>query len=229
MRKSFRNDTEPIFDRLARYCDEFSQHPFFRAARDGEIPLPLLREFAFHQYSDSILWIPMLALMKSKAVRSARLRRAIEANIACEAGLSGVSHVQLAVDLMRSLGSAGVDEFPTSTFAESAGLWLSPGWSGLSEAEVAGWLLVAETLVPIMFAEMKGCFERLDACAVAYFAEHVSVDTDEHAAWMAEAVEEVVALYGAAAVPEVTTGMEDAWRESLQVPDLLQEKRCASR
>lgn len=230
MRTSFRNETEPIFALLDRYRAQFSEHPLFRAAQQGEIPLPLLREFAFHQYSDSILWIPMLALMKSKAVGSSRLRQAIEANIACEAGLGGVSHVQLAADLMRSLGLTGVGGFPVETFAASAGLWLSPGFAGSNEAETAGWLLVAETLVPIMFDRMRGCFERIDGCAAAYFAEHVDVDTEEHAAWMAEAVEDVVAVYGRSAVPDVTRGMEDAWQETLEVPDRIQEVlQCGSR
>src|SRR5689334_18222050 len=114
----FRNETEPIFARLEQYRADFAQHPLFAAARAGDLPPSLLREFAFHQYADSILWIPMLALMKSKAVRSARLRRAIEDNIACEAGLGATSHVQLAADLMRSLGLSGVGAFRPDTFVD---------------------------------------------------------------------------------------------------------------
>ncbi len=221
----FRNETEPIFARLDRYCAEFAQHPLFAAARAGQLPSHLLREFAFHQYADSILWIPMLALMKSKAVRSERLRRAIEDNIACEAGLGATSHVQLAADLMRSLGLSGVESFRPDTFVESASLWLSAEFSTMSEPEVAGWLLVAETLVPIMFAEMRTGFERLDGCDVTYFSEHVSVDCDEHAAWMADAVLDVIAAYGPTVVPEIIAGMEDAWHETLELPDQLEGER----
>jgi hypothetical protein len=219
--------TKPIFQRLNDYCAEFAEHPLFLAARDNRIPLPLLHEFAFYQYSDSILWIPMLALMKSKAVRSPRLRRAIEENICCEAGLGTTAHVQLAGNLLRSLGIFSVEAFPTGVYAESASWWLSHDFAEVTESETAGWLLVAETLVPIMFAEMKVCFDRLDGCDTAYFAEHVTVDTDEHSAWMAEAVEEVIGIFGPKGIPDAIAGMEDAWRETLEVPDQLCEKLLA--
>lgn len=218
----------PVFAQLDRYCAQFAEHPFFLAAHDDRIPRPLLHEFAFYQYSDSVLWIPMLALMKSKATRSERLRRAIEENIRCEAGLGGVSHVQFAVNLMRSLGIESVDDFAPDTFTTSASLWLSRDFADFSEPEMAGWLLAAEMLVPIMFARMKVAFDRIPGCDTAYLAEHVAVDSDEHATWMAESVEEVVSLYGAASVPEVLAGLEDAWVETVEIPDLLHEKLCAS-
>jgi hypothetical protein len=229
MNKPIKEATEPILKMLHSYCAQFAEHPLFLAARDNQIPLPLLHEFAFYQYSDSILWIPMLALMKSKAVRSPRLRRAIEENMCCEAGLGTTAHVQLAGNLLRSLGIFSVEAFPTGIYAESASLWLSSDFAEFTEPETAGWLLVAETLVPIMFAKMKVCFDRLDGCDTTYFAEHITVDTDEHSAWMAEAVEEVVDLYGPAGVADIMAGMEDARRETLEVPDQLYEKLCASR
>ena len=79
-----------------------------------------------------------------------------------------------------------------------------------------------------MFATMKECFERLDGCDTAYFAEHVAVDTDEHSAWMAEEVEEIVDLHGPESIADIVAGMEDARRETLEVPDQLYEKLCAS-
>lgn len=62
-----------------------------------------------------------------------------------------------------------------------------------------------------------------------YFSEHIAVDVDEHASWMAEAVAGVVALYGPESVPIVTAGMADAWEETREVPDRLWERQCASR
>src|SRR5437868_696650 len=97
--------TEPIFSHLADYRVQLTEHPLLVAGREpGELTRTTLEQFAFHQYSDSILWIPMLAQMKSMAHRSRRLRQAIEENIAHEAGLAGTSHVSLAVEMMRSLG-----------------------------------------------------------------------------------------------------------------------------
>ena len=109
MRIHLKQYTEPIFATLATQRAQLATHPLLAAP---DLPTTILHEFAFHQYSDSILWIPMLAQMKAKAIRSRRLRRAIEDNIAHEAGLGGISHVTLAVELMRSLGIRTLDAFP---------------------------------------------------------------------------------------------------------------------
>jgi hypothetical protein len=216
--------TEPIFAQLAVFGAELAQHPLLTAARDGELGESTLYQFAFYQFSDSILWIPMLAQMKSKAVRSLRLRRAIEDNIAHEAGLAGISHVTLAVALLRSLGITSIDGYPAGTFSRSASLWLSDEFERFTEPEIAGWLLTAETLVPQMFAAFQPAFARL-ACDGRYFTEHVAVDTDEHATWMAEAVVDVMDVYGPSCIPEIRAGMTDAWKEMLEVPDELWSRR----
>lgn len=168
----------------------------------------------------------MLAQMKSRAVKSSRLRKAIEDNIAHEAGLGGISHVTLAAQLMRSLGIRSLDSFPTDGLARTASLWLSDPFATMTEPALAGWLLTAETLVPEMFAVMAPCFEGVGD--TRYFIEHIAVDSDEHASWMAEAVADVVAIYGPSCVPAVLEGMADAWQETLEDPDELWRSRCAS-
>ena len=227
MRMHLKQYTEPISNRLADYRARLAKHPLIEEARTGELPTEILHEFAFHQYSDSILWIPMLAQMKGMATRSRRLRRAIEDNIGHEAGLGGTSHVALAVTLMRSLGITTLEPFPTQTFADSATLWLSDAFNQMSEPELAGWLYTAETLVPDMFAAFEPSFAALGA-DVAYFREHVHVDTDEHSRWMAESIDEVLELYGPFCVAQITAGMADAFAETLEVPDALWRRRCAS-
>ena len=222
-------DIQPIFDLLRNYRSELARHPLMEAARQGELSTEILLELAFYQYSDSILWIPMLAQMKEMAVRSKRLRAAIEDNIAHEAGLGGVSHVTLAVWMMRSLGVRELDAFPTSTFTKSATLWLSDAFARQPEPEVAGWLLVAESLVPQMFAEVAPCYARIDGCDTRYFTQHVAVDNDEHARWMTEAVADVMQIYGPQAREVVIAGMTDAWEETREVPDHLWRRACGSR
>ena len=212
--------TEPIFSRLAEYRAELAQHPLLTAARGGRVPEDVLREFAFHQYSDSILWIPMLAQMRGKASRSARLRRAIEDNIAHEAGLAGISHVTLAADMVRSLGISGLASFPGDTFTSHASYWLSEEFASFAEPEVAGYLLTAETLVPQLFAAMRPSYESL-GCDIRYFVEHESVDGDEHAVWMREAVLDVLSEYGRDATSAVLAGMREAWEETLEIPNAL--------
>ena len=227
MRLHLKQYTEPIFEQLAGYRAQLVDHPLLTAARTGKLSTETLHEFAFHQYSDSILWIPMLAQMKGMARKSARLRKAIEDNIAHEAGLGNTSHVQLAVSLMRSLGISELEPFPTHTFARSATLWLTDEFAHQSEPEVAGWLLVAETLVPLMFAALRPSFVAL-GCDTRYFREHIDVDTDEHSRWMAESVEDMFDIYGPACTGSITAGMTDAWQETCEVPDSLWRKQCAS-
>jgi hypothetical protein len=227
MRLHFNQLTEPIFALLDHYRDELVEHPLLEAARSGSLSVATLHQFACHQYSDSITWIPMLAQMKAKATRSRRLQAAIRDNIAHEAGLDGTSHVTLAVQLLRSLGIVNLAGFPVATITDTASMWLSDGFAAMAEPAIAGWLLTAETLVPLMFAAIKPCFDPLGD--TRYFAEHIAVDADEHASWMAEAVDDVLALYGADAVPMVTAGMADAWQETREVPDELWRQQCASR
>lgn len=227
MRVHFHQLTEPIFSRLDGYRAELLEHPLLDAARRGLLSEVTLQEFAYYQYVDSVTWIPMLAQMKSMATRSRRLQAAIRDNIAHEAGLDGTSHVTLAVALMRSLGIKCLDRFSTAAFGDSASMWLSDPFVEFPEPAIAGWLLTAETLVPLMFAAIKPCFDRIGD--TRYFSEHIAVDADEHASWMAEAVADVVALYGPESVPIVTAGMADAWQETREVPDRLWERQCASR
>lgn len=227
MRIHFHQLTEPIFSQLERYRTELVEHPLLRAGSQGALDDTTLHQFAFHQYSDSITWIPMLAQMKTLATRSQRLQAAIRDNIAHEAGLDGTSHVTLAVELMRSMGLTRLESFPTTTFADTATLWLSDAFVHCPEPAIAGWLLAAETLVPMMFAAVKPSFDRI--ANTRYFSVHIAVDADEHATWMAEAVDEVVSLYGPDSVSLVIAGMADAWAETIEVPDALWRQQCASR
>jgi pyrroloquinoline quinone (PQQ) biosynthesis protein C len=220
MRMHLKQHTEPIFDRLADYRARLVEHPLLVEARAGRLPEPLLHEFAFHQLGDSILWIPMLAQMHDHA-RSPRLRRALADNIGHEAGLHATSHVTLALAMIKSLGIESLRAFPTDVVTQTIELWLH---EELEEPAVAGWLLVAESLVPILFGALLPCFERLGA-DTRYFAEHVAVDADEHATWMAEAVEEIVEASGS---EPILDGMADAWAETCLVPDRLWRLRCAS-
>ncbi len=244
MRYHAKNFTEPIlatpapalervcsdvFARLDRYCTELARHPLLVAAQHDQLSPEILLELAFHQYADSILWIPMLAQMKAKAVRSPRLARAIRDNIGHEAGLDGVSHVTLAASFMRSLGVKDGAGFPAATLGHTVGEWLTDEFAEVTEAGIAGWLLTSETLVPRLFAAIAPSFAQRAGCDTRYFTEHIAVDGDEHSTWMAEAVVEVIAIYGPDAAADVAGGMEAAWDEAIEVPDTLWRRQCASR
>ena len=226
MHKQF---TEPIFETLAQYRATLQEHPLLRAAQNGEVERPLLLEFALLQYFDSIIWIPMLAQMGARATRSSRLRRAINDNIGCEAGFESTSHVTLAVDLVRSLGVTDLDEETRRVLVareakETAGFWLSDSFATFGEPEIAGYLLTAETLVPILFAAFLPSFEALGG-DVRYLVEHVDVDAADHSPWMREAVLEVATLYGPSSLARIRSGMREAWCDTIEVPDDLWKRR----
>jgi hypothetical protein len=226
MRIHFQQLTEPIFHSLARFQCELVEHPLLEAARAGRLSPRILREFAYHQYIDSVTWIPMLAQMKVKATRSRRLQQAIAENIAHEAGLDGESHVTLAIEMLRSMGIRSLEPFDQRHFGKTASMWLGDEFQAMAEPAIAGWLLVAETLVPIMFAHIEPCFRSF--ADTRYFNVHVSVDSDEHSAWMAESVDDIVDLYGPSCLPIIEAGMIDAWEETREVPDHLWElQQCA--
>src|ERR1700733_5365629 len=123
MRYHHKHLTEPIFNTLDRYRAELVEHPLLVAAKAGQIERPTLIRFASYQYADSVTWIPMLAQMKEKALRSRRLRTAIEDNIAHKAGLGAPPHVPLAARLMPNLGVRSLADLPTDGLASTAD-WL---------------------------------------------------------------------------------------------------------
>jgi pyrroloquinoline quinone (PQQ) biosynthesis protein C len=219
MQNHFKQETEPIFSTLERYRTELLEHPLLVAAKSGQLERTTLIELAYYQYADSITWIPMLAQMKERALKSPRLRKAIEDNIAHEAGIGSTSHVTLAARLMRSLGVRTLDDLPTEGITRTASVWLSDAFAEMSEPELAGWLLVAETLVPAMFAVIASQYDGISD--TTYFREHIHIDGDEHAVWMRESVEEVIAIYGPACIPAILVGMSDARVEAHDDPDAL--------
>jgi len=128
---------------------------------------------------------------------------------------------------MRSLGITELDDMPTQTFVREATEWLSPDFHSITEGNVAGWLLVAETLVPLMFAALEPSFAALGA-DTRYLREHVHVDGEEHARWMAESVDDIIDLYGPACCEDIREGMDIGWQETILVPDALWRSQCAS-
>ena len=166
---------------------------------------------------DSILWVPMLALMKERAT-SPLLRSAIRDNLACEAGIEGISHVELARQFVRSLGiSSAPAEGAASNPIEAVS-----HWTRFSEPRIGGWLLVVETLVPVLFRAVRGCFASLPGADLRYLDEHVDIDANVHAQRLEEALAQVVE--DPAAFPEAVQGVDFGAREVFCAPDALYTK-----
>lgn len=64
-----------LTEALNGYEKQQLTHPLFKEAAAGHLSLELLQEFAALQDIDSVLWVPMLALMKDR-VNHPKLRDA---------------------------------------------------------------------------------------------------------------------------------------------------------
>ena len=203
-----------IETRLEYYTTLLAAHPLLEMAATGRLARPVADEFAYLQYVDSILWVPMLALMKERVSRP-RLLRAIAENLACEAGYRGTSHVELARQFVESLGLfAPPPGCPVPDVVDTV-----THWTRFPEPQIAGWLLAAETLVPLLFTRMRPSFASLPGADLRYLDEHVHVDSDDHAVWMKEAVAEI--LCSPSSLPAVLVGVDFGAREVFDVPDVL--------
>ena len=205
-----------IDQRLNLYIQMMSSHPLFALAEKGLLSRALINEFAYLQYADSILWVPMLALMKER-VKNPRLVRALTDNIACEAGIYGISHIELARQFTCSLGVKDALGTLSPDVVQNASHLTS-----LTEAQIAGWIFAAETLVPILFSKMRVCYQAIPGCDLRYLDEHIGIDSDEHSIWMREAINEI--LIEPSRVNEVLTGIDFGMREAMDVPDSLYAK-----
>lgn len=217
MRLTTTSSTLSFLDqRLALHEAMLRAHPFLELARNAMLPREILEEFAYLQYVDSILWVPMLSLMKERA-RSERLTRAIRDNIACETGMSGTSHIEMARMFIRSLGldvvGAGQNPDVVATVSQ---------WTTFGEAVVAGWLYAAEHLVPLLFGAMRPGFAAIPGADLRYLDEHIAVDSDDHSRWMREAIAEII--QDDPTHPDVLLGIDLGSREVLDVPDVLYSK-----
>lgn len=206
---------------IADYVRMLSRHPVRTLAEAGRISRTLLEEFAKAQYVDSSLWVTMLSLAKGR-VRSKKLSEAITKNILCETGHDGLPHI---TSCQRFVESLGIE----ATFGESHGyaplashaLRVMNAFDHGSEGIIAGWLLVAETLVPELFKMFRPAFLAIQGVDLHYLDEHIAVDADEHALWMMEAACELATEGN---LIDVEIGIALGGRVLLSVPDALYAK-----
>jgi len=211
-----------INDEIKNYIGKLSSHPIVKFCIDKTIPHVVLKDFAKLQFVDSTLWVPMLALIKDK-IHSPKLLKAVKSNLLCEAGANGISHVSLCQQFIESLGITPRYGHALS-FSEYSGhpLEIMTGIQDYPETVIAGWLLIAESLVPTLFKIFKMAFENISNIDLRYLDEHITVDADEHALWMYEAVEEL--LLNEHSFSEIMQGIDIGGRMILCIPDILYSK-----
>lgn len=213
---------------IASYAERLKNHPIKSLLVEGSVPRNVLQEFAATQYRECLLWVPMLALMKDHAQHK-RLRRALRANMLCEAGASATSHVELC---RRFVESMGIKTNSKEFYGLGANLAITFEEFGyittIGEAETAGWILVAEELTAVSFALFLNGFQQIPGVDLQYLTEHVTVDCDEHAKWMREGVEEILS-HNPADFDEIMTGIHAGAHAVLRIPDVLYAKALTQR
>lgn len=204
---------------VERYRLALETHPLARVFAGAQAPRALVQAFAELQYVDSVLWVPMLALMKDR-VAAPRLKRALTENLLCEAGARHTSHVTLCREFVESVGvSPYFGDFNAYSSLATQPVEVMNSVSGLSEAQIAGWILAGESVVPQLFKMVLPAFKRQPGADVRYLTEHISVDGDEHAVWMREAIEEL--LDRGTPLSGILEGVHLGGRTALNVPDAL--------
>lgn len=218
-------DLSPVLDLLNTYIEQMRTHPLQSAFILPTTPRKLIEEFAGIQYVDSVLWVPMLAIMKDR-VKNEKLYNALRDNLLCEAGANHESHIMLCQRFIKSVGiSPYFGNFNEYSRLSGHPLEIMNGVSGMSEEQIAGFNLVSEAAVPYLFKMALPAFKRLEAQNAAdpqYLTDHITVDADDHAEQMIRAVEDLIA-HGAS-LGSILEGMHLAGRALLSIPDALYAK-----
>lgn len=212
-----------IDSRIALYCDQLSNHPARALLTAGTVPLKVLYECAVTQFKSSVLWVPLLSLLKDRA-HNARLKQALLDNLLCESGARGVSHVELCANFVDSVRRQyeKLHGPPDQTSLLDVNLSELLLVAALSEPSLTGWLLAAEALTPATDQILLEGFQRLDNIDCQFLKEHISVDSEEHAVWMREAACEL--LLQSPCLTEIVAGIDLGARAEFKLLDLVYTK-----
>jgi hypothetical protein len=202
-------DLAYIQSTVEHYRVQIIGHPLARVFSRGRAPLALLKEFASLQYIDSVMWLPMLALAKDR-VRNVRLKYILSED------LLQTSHVELCRLFIESLGIESSNR-PNEIISSVP---------TLSEAQVAGWILVSETLVPSLLLAALPAFSSIAELDVTYLRSRILADAGEFSDWILASIEEI--LVSGADLSEVLEGIHLGGRAALSAPDSLYSKYIRS-
>jgi hypothetical protein len=210
-----------VEEALAHYQLQMRNHPFRTLIRQGLVSEEIGKEFMKLQYIDSTLWVPMLAIMKDR-VRNPVLKKALTDNLLCEAGARHTSHVTHCAEFLMSKGIDPYfgDLYHYSPLAKHP-TEIMNSVIRMSEAQIAGWIMIAEMIVPDLFLLMRPMLVEMKA-SLFYIDEHISVDSDEHGEWMMKGIEDL--LDNGVPEEEILEGIHLGGRVALSVPDALYAK-----
>jgi pyrroloquinoline quinone (PQQ) biosynthesis protein C len=212
-----------VLSLVEMYATQMKTHPLQVIFHLPNTPRKLVNEFAGIQYVDSVLWVPMLAVMKDRA-KNEKLYQALLDNLLCEAGASHQSHVMLCQEFIKSVGvSPFYGNFQEYSSLPSHAVEMMNAVSGMNEDQIAGFNLMSEAIVPYLFKMVLPAFKRIPGCDTRYLVDHITVDADEHAQAMIDAVSDM--LEHGASVGAIMEGIHLSARTALSIPDALYAKQ----
>ncbi len=216
-----------VEDLVDFYVSKIANHPIKELIQKKLISNELADEFAKLQYIDSVLWVPMLSIMKDR-VTNPKLLESIKENILCESGYNHTSHITICKNFLESLGIAPFfGQYSHYSELATQPVELMNSATSLNQANIAGWLLIAETLVPELFKLFRPLFVHRKNVDLEYFDEHIEVDADEHAQWMYDSVKELIQVKEN--YRDVLDGIDLGARVALNVPDAIYSKAIRNR
>lgn len=222
LQKMIESDLNEIKTLLDQYIGQMQTHPLHEIFQNPNTPRKLLNEFAGIQYVDSVLWVPMLAIMKDRA-KNEKLHKALLDNLLCEAGANHQSHIVLCQEFIKSINvSPFFGNFHEYSSLSSHPVQMMNAVSGMSEEQIAGFNLVSEAIVPSLFKMVLPAFKRIPGCDTKYFTDHITVDADDHAKDMMDAVTDMIEK--GASTGAILEGMHLSARTALSIPDSLYAK-----
>ncbi len=210
-----------VEEALGHYQMQMRNHPFRTLIAQGLVSEEIGKEFMKLQYIDSTLWVPMLAIMKDR-VRNPVLKKALTDNLLCEAGARHTSHVTHCAEFLMSKGIDPYfgDLYHYSPLAKHP-TEIMNSVIRMNEAQIAGWIMIAEMIVPDLFLLMRPMLFEMKA-DLFYIDEHISVDSDEHGEWMMKGIRDL--LSEGVLEQDILDGIHLGGRVALCVPDALYAK-----
>lgn len=204
-----------VDDRLSMLGAELRHHPIGKV----QLPREALEQFAFAQYRDSRVWAGWFVTMRD-LVENRVLREALQHSLMGEVGdANTISHMTLCLKFLRSMNLQPRDAMlPAGSLVGGYAEGMINVLPSLSEAEICGWIMGTEDMVPALFELFLPHYEKLGGVSTHYLTEHIVVDSIDHAVELRKGCLAILEE-NEACLSDVLFGIQLAGRFALSVPD----------
>lgn len=215
-----------IEQHIAFYAEEIEMHPVGRLLAEGKLSGAVLRECAGLLFRTSVLWMPLLSLLKDR-VRNENLKKFLLDYLLRESGAQGTSNVELCSRLLRTVEASFSSPSAISVDLPSASLDDVVFVAQLEEPELIGWLLAAGSLTPVTHKLLLEGFRQLEEIDCSFLEEHVNAHNEDQSQSMNEAI--TTFLEQEKGIERILAGIQIAARTELALLDSIFAKNLRSK